>query len=143
MYCQKCGKEISDEASFCPYCGASTKVTYTSTVGTKPASQSTTTISPKPSETATTSSKFAATSHTSTSKAGGIKNGFGMAGFVLSLVSLFLSLYLVVPSAAVVFSAVGFGLRNRYVEWNKVTTAGLIISIISFVMNLIFLLTLY
>ena len=24
MYCKKCGKETSDAASFCPYCGAKT-----------------------------------------------------------------------------------------------------------------------
>lgn len=24
MFCRKCGKEISDEAKFCPYCGATT-----------------------------------------------------------------------------------------------------------------------
>ncbi len=25
MFCMKCGKEISDDVAFCPYCGASTK----------------------------------------------------------------------------------------------------------------------
>ena len=24
MFCSKCGKEIKDEAAFCPYCGAKT-----------------------------------------------------------------------------------------------------------------------
>ena len=25
MYCKKCGKELDDEAKFCPYCGTSTR----------------------------------------------------------------------------------------------------------------------
>ena len=25
MYCKKCGKELDDEANFCPYCGTSTR----------------------------------------------------------------------------------------------------------------------
>lgn len=31
MYCKNCGKETSDAASFCPYCGAKTTVTMQET----------------------------------------------------------------------------------------------------------------
>lgn len=31
MYCQKCGKEIPDQASFCPSCGHPTRATATAT----------------------------------------------------------------------------------------------------------------
>lgn len=31
MYCSNCGKETSDAASFCPYCGAKTTVTIPET----------------------------------------------------------------------------------------------------------------
>ncbi len=113
MTCHNCGKEIGNDYGFCPYCGASV---YTNIVEDKGNS---TTYHNREDEMVKS-------------------NKFGMAGFVLSIVSLFLSVYLVVPILGVVLSGVGCGRKSSFNQWNKLATAGLVISIITLVIYLIY-----
>ena len=65
-------------------------------------------------------------------------NACGIAGFVIGLVSLFLSLWCIVPSVALVLSSIGFAKRKFY-KAKGLTIAGFIISIIAFSLDLIYL----
>ncbi len=61
-------------------------------------------------------------------------NGVGIAGFVLSLLSLFLGIYFcIVPVISLVLSSVGMGLRKRFGSCNGLAIAGLVLSIITVV----------
>ncbi len=68
-------------------------------------------------------------------------NGVGIAGFVLSLLSLWLGTYFcIVPVIALVLSSVGVGLKKKFGSCNGLAIAGLVISIIALVFWLIILL---
>ncbi|MCD8204598.1 MAG: zinc-ribbon domain-containing protein [Coprobacillus sp.] len=109
MKCPKCGKEISDESEYCPYCGARAEPAVGSEY------------------------------HYHNREEEEIRrNQFGMWGFVFSIVALFISMYLVVPALGIVLSAIGVAKKNKYDQWNKLATAGLIISIILFVFYLVY-----
>lgn len=59
-------------------------------------------------------------------------NGFGVAGFVISLVSLcFGFYYCIAPVLAMIFSIIGMARYKNYNLYNGLALAGLIISIIS------------
>jgi hypothetical protein len=61
-------------------------------------------------------------------------------GFILSLVSLFLSLYCIVPVLGIIFSGVGMSATSRGEKSGKgFAVAGLVISIISLILNIILL----
>ena len=64
---------------------------------------------------------------------------FGSVGFILSNVAFFLSFYCVVPVCAVVFSAIGMTKRKNCTSANKLTLAGLILSIIALVLDVFML----
>lgn len=66
-------------------------------------------------------------------------NVFGIVGFILSIVAFFLSFYCVVPVCAVVFSAIGMTKRKNCTSANKLTLAGLILSIIALVLDVFML----
>lgn len=60
-------------------------------------------------------------------------NGLGIAGFVLSLLSLWLGVYLcIAPIVALVLSAIGIAKKNKH-SLNGLAIAGLVISIIALV----------
>lgn len=64
-------------------------------------------------------------------------NGLSIAGFVVSLASLAISLFCMVPIVGIALSAVG---RSRAVAENSKTglgTAGIVIGVISLVFNMI------
>ena len=65
-------------------------------------------------------------------------NSFGIAGFVVSLVSIWVSYYCIVPFIGLILSAIG--LRNREeCKVNGLAIAGLVISIITLVYGMIVL----
>lgn len=59
-------------------------------------------------------------------------NGFGIAGFVVALLSLWLGVYFcVVPIVGLVLSIVGMAFSKRYNSCNGLAVAGLVLGIIS------------
>lgn len=61
-------------------------------------------------------------------------NGFAIAGFVLSLLSLYLGLYYcIMPVLALIFSIIAMSRRNKYDGCNGLAIAALAISIVSLV----------
>jgi hypothetical protein len=106
MFCKYCGKELDEHAAFCPNCGAKND-----TVG----------------ETAA-----ACENHSAPSDDKGKANKLGIAGFVVSLVSLGLGYYYAIASiVGLVLSAVAFGTRKKYDKYNGFALAGMIIGIVS------------
>ncbi len=64
-------------------------------------------------------------------------NGLGIAGFVISLLSIYLGVYFcIVPLIGLVLSAIGLGLKKKY-SLNGLAIAGLAISIVVFAFWLI------
>ncbi len=84
MFCRKCGKEIPDDAIVCPYCGIATgcasSVENQPPVGAPAENQ--------PQEKA----KF---------------NGLGLAGFIVSLVSMFFDIFGLIGITGFVLSLIG------------------------------------
>ena len=114
MFCKHCGKEIDGRAEICPYCGVSTKK----------------------------QGKFCAYcgneigEETFVCPYCGIRieektNGLGIAGFVLSLVSLAFMYMAVLQVIAFVFAVIAVGGRKKYCRANGLAVAGLVISCIS------------
>lgn len=102
MFCKNCGKPLVNNAFYCPYCGVM--------VATP---QPTAPMVPVPDE-----------------KKG--VNGLGIAGFVVSLLSLGLGIFFdIVPVIGLILSIVGLSLHNRYSSCNGLAIAGLVIGIIS------------
>lgn len=114
MFCKHCGKEIDGRAEICPYCGVSTK----------------------------NQGKFCAYcgneigEKTFVCPYCGIRleektNGLGIAGFVLSLVSLLFGMIAVFQVVAFVFAVIAVGGRMKYSRANGLAVAGLVIGCIS------------
>ncbi|MBO5328061.1 MAG: hypothetical protein J6B04_02675 [Clostridia bacterium] len=63
-------------------------------------------------------------------------------GFIMSLVSLFISFYCIIPVLGVVFSGIGMSATSYGKKKGRgIAVAGLVISIISLVLNIIILAT--
>lgn len=104
MYCSKCGKEMSDDTQFCPYCGQST----------------------------------AGASESAKSQNEEKYNVCAIVGFILSLVSLFISIYGMVNVAAVIVSAIGLiQTKERGESGSSLAIAGIIIGSLAFLLVLI------
>lgn len=109
MFCKYCGKELDEHAAFCPNCGAKND-----TVGETAARA--------------TVNETAAANHSAPSDDKGKANKLGIAGFVVSLVSLGLGYYYAIASiVGLVLSAVAFGTRKKYDKYNGFALAGMII----------------
>lgn len=103
MYCQKCGREILDEAVVCPHCGCM--------------------VNGKRSPVATENAKV---------------SGLCIVGFILSLFSFFVSLYLVVPILALIFSIAGVASASKKGKKLKgLGVAGIVLSSISVLVSII------
>ena len=101
MYCRNCGREIDDKAVICVHCGVPTHNMYLAGNGMMPQEQ------PKSA------------------------NGFGIAGFVVSLLSLWFGiLFVIVPIAGLSLSIVGM-VRAKNHRLNGLAIAGLVLGIIS------------
>lgn len=111
MYCIHCGKEISDDALFCPHCGGNQETAAASSETTAPAP------APAPAPVVAPTKKPV--------------NWLGIVGFVISLLSIYLGVYYLIASVvAVVLSAVGLGLKNKY-SANGLAIAGIVIGALS------------
>lgn len=74
----------------------------------------------------------AAANHSAPSDDKGKANKLGIAGFVVSLISLGLGYYYAIASiVGLVLSAVAFGTRKKYDKYNGFALAGMIIGIVS------------
>ena len=93
-YCCNCGKEFEKDVKFCPHCGANQ---YQNVMVVPP--QETPQITQAPQE-----KKL---------------NVFALIGFILSLVSLFLSIYGIMGVAAAIFSTIGYIQVNENNEKGK------------------------
>lgn len=79
-----------------------------------------------------TVNETAAANHSAPSDDKGKANKLGIAGFVVSLVSLGLGYYYAIASiVGLVLSAVAFGTRKKYDKYNGFALAGMIIGIVS------------
>ena len=102
MYCKTCGKEINDEAVVCPYCGCQVKEIPVTAVNNGVAGEK--------------------------KKA----NVMSITGFVLSLVSLLLSLFGTIAVAGLILSIIGLVQCNQKGERLKgLAIAGIIVSAVS------------
>lgn len=136
-YCRYCGKEINPQALFCEYCGAPLKDMPDSHPVTPGQPYAATDSGSTKSEAEQTIKAAIVEQPEQTPKK---MNGFGLAGFVLSLVSCVISLYCIISIVALVFSAIGMARRSHYNQANNLTLAGLIISIVALVLNFFILL---
>ena len=128
MYCRNCGKQIDDQATVCPECGA-----QTGTAQARPAPSASHTyckncgkeVDPK----AVVCPYCGAQIVTEKKPV----NGLGIAGFIVSIVSLWSGAFFgIVPLAGLILSAIGVAQRDKYSS-SGFATAGLIISIVTLV----------
>ena len=90
-YCCNCGKEVEKDVKFCPHCGANQY-------------QNVTIVPPQQTIPVPQEKKL---------------NVFALVGFILSLVSLFLSIYGIVSVSATIFSTIGYIQINENNEKGK------------------------
>ena len=124
MKCPYCGNNISEETKFCPSCGAENEVKVEKNVEA---------IEPDTSE--MTADEYWEFSQQEKERRKHLKTqGMGIAGFVISLVSLFFDdmwLMGIGSVLALIFSAIAMGKYNKEKHKNKgLAIAGFIISII-------------
>lgn len=104
MFCRNCGKELDDKAVVCPGCGV---LVYGRKLEVPANLENPEAVEKK-------------------------VNGLGIAAFVVSLISLWMGMWFMVPS----FAALGLGIpafviRKKYNRCNGLAIAGFIISIVS------------
>ena len=117
MNCQKCGKEIEANSPFCPECGATQDMSARGNVPPAP---------PPPQ------------AQVHQPSASGSYNGLAVAGFVVSLVSLFINFWGIIGIVGLILSA--FGMQKVKLLNQKgrgLAIAGLVIGIISAVWGLL------
>lgn len=145
MFCKYCGTELENQATVCPNCGAHQQESQAAPqAAPQPTPQPTPQPAPQPAapqyaqQTPPPAPQYAQ----QTPPPAPIYvapqqkkvNGIGIAGFVVSLISLGLGVYFcIVPIAALVLSAVAMGLRAKYNSCNGLAIAGLVISIVAVV----------
>ncbi len=106
MFCKTCGQEVNDNAVICPHCGCTIK----QTTETNPQQKM---------------RKI---------------NVLCLVGFILSLVSLFISLYCTIPIAALVLSIVGVVQASKRGDGLRgLGIAGIVLSGISVILCIILL----
>ncbi len=132
MYCKHCGKQIPDDAAVCPECG---KATGERPVGPVPSEKRIyckncgREVDPK----AVVCPNCGAKLDSAEKKP---VNGIGIAGFVLSIISVWGGSVFIVPLVGLILSAIGVAQRKKY-SANGFATAGLVISIVTLVFWLI------
>ena len=121
MFCHTCGKELNDNDTFCPHCGSAV------------------TTNPKPVDTTHATPTYMPQTPNVPPVVRKI-NVLCLVGFILSLVSLFISLYCTIPIAAFILSIVGVvQASKRGDSLRGLGIAGIVISGISVVLFVILL----
>lgn len=142
MYCKKCGGKLSDEDKFCPYCGEKTDST---TDGDKaynvyneafkgeivpPATNGYNNFSYQGGNPYNNCNTPGNQGYFSTCQKS--PNGFGIAGFVASILSLWLGFLFAIPCfVALGLSIAGMAKMKNSSSCNGLAIAGLVISIIT------------
>ena len=128
MYCSHCGKQIDDGVSVCPECGAKVGApadqpkqdaprVYCKNCGKE--------VAPDAALCPNCGAKIEPQNKKPV-------NALGVAGFVLSILSLWGGSVFVVPIVGLILSAIGVSQREKYSS-NGFATAGLVISIVTLV----------
>lgn len=126
MFCKNCGREISNNAVVCPYCGVQTSAPVKAQQPVRPAQ----TVIYQPAPTQVIINQPAPRK----------SNTAGVVGFVFSLLSFFLGeFFLIAPFIGFICSCVGVAKRKSCTDNNGLAVAGLIINILQLVGWLIIL----
>ncbi len=129
MYCRNCGKQIDDNAVVCPECGAKTGVPEQRPAAETPRAYCKNCgkeVDPK----AVVCPHCGVQINAQKEKKP--VNSLGIAGFIVSLVSVIAGSTFVVPLVGLILSAIGVAQREKYSS-SGFATAGLIISIVTLV----------
>ena len=119
MFCKNCGHQIDDRAIVCPNCGIPTDNFYAAN-GSQQNGAPNTPYAQQP------------YAHNYYTPAPSTTNGLAIAGFVLSILSLWLgALFAVISIIALVLSILGFKKSPIYKSGKGLSVAGIIISAIS------------
>lgn len=126
MFCKNCGKEIEDNSNFCIYCGAD--------LTEKPSTFDQQCQSQQGQQYQQEQQWQNQQGQQPQIENQGKINAFGIAGFVVSLLSLWLGVYFCIASIiGVVFGGVGVSKSKECTSCNGLAVAGLVIGIISLV----------
>ncbi len=121
MFCQYCGRQLSDEAAFCPHCGAKLIKTDNTAPRQNAATQYGTPQSAPIPQVPVQPQKLPL-------------NGFGIASFVIGIVCLVLGVWLFWAAiAGIILGAVAVALWHKY-SLNGLAVAGLVISCVALVL---------
>lgn len=113
MYCRSCQKELEPSVKFCPHCGASVYDNAENTITYD-----------------YTGSDAVAYEQSISTRT----NSLAIAGFVLSIVSLFLSLWGITAIMGILFSAMGLHrINNSNEQGRALAYAGIVIGILSII----------
>lgn len=108
MFCKYCGRQVDEQANFCPHCGGRLNTPAAVPPQTAAPMQPIAPAQKKP------------------------VNGFGIAALVIGIICLFAGYYIFfVAIAGIVLGAVGVAYRNKF-SANGIATAGLVISCVAF-----------
>ena len=138
MYCKHCGKPIPDGAPVCPECGKET--------GEQPRREESSGPTPSPKRTYCKNCGREVDPKAVVCPNCGAKldpqdkkpvNGLGIAGFVLSIMSVWGGSVFVLPLVGLILSAIGVAKRKEY-SASGFATAGLVISIVTLVFWIVF-----
>lgn len=121
MFCRRCGHELNEGAVICPHCGVATP-NYKGQFGQYTAG------TPEAGKTAEPNYVNSFNQPIQPKRV----NGFGIAGFVLSLLSVYFGVYFCIASVlAFVFSLIGVTKSKEYSSCNGLAIAGLVIGSIT------------
>ncbi len=132
MYCRKCGKEIPDDSAFCTACGAAQNP-QNAQAGLNGPAQMPYQYNPYQPPVAPPPMYYPYPPAPPQEKTR--YNGYGIAGFVLSLCGLFGGLLYGI--LGLIFSCIGRKKRAQFNSCNTLAKAGMIISIIAIVIYVV------
>ena len=125
MFCRNCGKQIDDNAVFCPHCGCQTM-----SAGQQQPPQ----VQPAWQQPQATpmGQPYVQPFNPNPQTAAKGTNGLGIAGFVVGLLSLWLGVYFCITAiVGLVLSIISVVKMKNYKSCNGLAIAGLVLSIIA------------
>ena len=143
--CEECGAEISDKADFCPHCGykrqaaqQNTQAQLVSLTPNQPFSQNQAQGQYQPPYyNPYYNPNYEHYTYNRNRYIQGNANVFGIIGFILSLASLFLSLWGIIPITGLVFSIIGLIIGKQQFQKTGLALSGIIISSISLLYTIV------